>query len=59
MFLLLKKERKMKKIKVYFTGHKTYIVNNEDEAIKAAENDLIKVHGSLNLDIGGVKENAS
>lgn len=49
----------MKKIKVYFTGHKTYIVNNEDEAIKAAENDLIKVHGSLNLDIGGVKENAS
>lgn len=49
----------MKDIKVYFTGHKTYKVKNEDEAIKAAEKDLNIVHYSLNLDVSGVKENAS
>lgn len=45
----------MEKIKVYFTGYKTYLVKNEDQAIEAAEKDLKVVHGSLNLDISGVK----
>lgn len=46
----------MKKYEVFFTGKKTYLADNEEKALKAAEYDLKFTPPNLNLDLSGVKE---
>jgi|TARA_B100001939_G_C16903649_1_gene601210 hypothetical protein len=46
----------MKKHVVFFIGMRTYLSDTEEQALKAAEQDLSVVHPNLNLEISGIRE---